>query len=101
MQHDVPRLTAGPPRSVRPPAFRAGFLGGLEKRPLPAYNSIMDAVADKTPPVWLVESLERSEAQIAAGQTVPLDPVLDRLRASIARMNGKPQRPAPKTTRKA
>jgi len=31
-------------------------------------------------------SLARSEAQIAAGQTVPLEPVLDRLRASIARM---------------
>ncbi len=30
--------------------------------------------------------LARSEAQIAAGQTVPLEPVLDRLRSSIARM---------------
>ncbi len=45
----------------------------------------MNAV-DKTPPRWLVEVLERSEAQIAAGQTVPMEPVLDRLRASIARM---------------
>ena len=101
MQHDVPRLTAGPPRSVRPPAFRAGFLGGLEKRPLPAYNSIMDAVADKTPPVWLVESLERSEAQIAAGQMVPLEPVLDQLRASIARIRGKRRQTEPRTARKA
>jgi hypothetical protein len=61
----------------------------------------MDAVADKTPPGWLAESLERSEAQIAAGQTVPLEPVLDRLRASIARMKGKQPRPEPKTARKA
>jgi hypothetical protein len=35
---------------------------------------------DKIPPDWLTQSLERSEAQIAAGQTVPLEPVLDRLR---------------------
>ena len=46
----------------------------------------MDAIADKTPPDWITESLDRSEAQIEAGQTVPLEPVLDRLRASIARM---------------
>ena len=77
------------------------FKGGLKKRSLPAYSRIMDAVADKVPPGWLVESLERSEAQIAAGRTVPLEPVLDRLRASIARMKGKPQRPAPQTARKA
>jgi hypothetical protein len=40
-------------------------------------------------PDWLVESLARSEAQIATGQTVPLEPVLDRLRASIDRMRGR------------
>ena len=34
----------------------------------------------------ITASLDRSEAQIAAGQTVPIDPVLERLRASIARM---------------
>ena len=61
----------------------------------------MDAVPDKTPPGWLAESLERSEAQIAAGQTVPLEPILDRLRASIARMKGKQQTPAPRITDKA
>ena len=60
----------------------------------------MDAIADKTPPEWLVESLERSEAQIAAGQTVPLEPVLDRLRASIARMTAR-QQAEPKTAHKA
>jgi hypothetical protein len=61
----------------------------------------MDATADKPPPSWLVESLERSEAQIAAGQTVPLEPLLDRLRASIARMRGKRPQAEPRTARKA
>ena len=46
----------------------------------------MEDAADTPSPDWLIASLERSEAQIAAGQTVPLEPVLDRLRASIARM---------------
>jgi hypothetical protein len=44
----------------------------------------MGTIADKTPPGWVTESLERSEAQIDFGQTVALEPVLDRLRASIA-----------------
>ena len=37
-------------------------------------------------------------AQIAEGQTVPLEPVLDRLRVSIARMEAdeKPKGPSPK-----
>ena len=47
---------------------------------------MMDTIADKTPPGWVTEALDRSETQIASGQTVPLEPVLDRLRASIARM---------------
>jgi hypothetical protein len=46
----------------------------------------MDNVPENTPPDWMLKSLERSEAQIEAGDIVPLDPVLDRLRASIARM---------------
>ena len=46
----------------------------------------MDTTTDKNPPGWLIESLERSEAQIQSRQTVPLAPVLNRLRASIARM---------------
>jgi hypothetical protein len=57
----------------------------------------MDSVADKRPPGWLTESLERSEAQIAAGQTVPMDPVLARLRASIARMRAKGAPAQPET----
>jgi hypothetical protein len=34
-------------------------------------------------------ALARSEAQLAAGQTVPLEPILARLRASIARMEAR------------
>jgi hypothetical protein len=37
-------------------------------------------------PESITASLDRAEAQIAAGHMVPLEPVLDRLRASIARM---------------
>jgi len=51
------------------------------------YNSLMNYVAPEKPiPESIAASLARSEAQIAAGQTVPLEPVFDRLRASIARM---------------
>lgn len=48
------------------------------------------ALTDAVPvPAGWVESLERSEAQLARGETVPLEPVLDRLRATIARMEAK------------
>ena len=36
-------------------------------------------------PPQLCDPLARSKAQIEAGETVPLEPVLDRLRASAAR----------------
>jgi hypothetical protein len=52
--------------------------------------------ADKPVPESIAASLARSEAQIAAGQTVPLEPVLDRLRASIARMQAD-EKPEPLT----
>lgn len=45
-------------------------------------NSAKRAAA---PPEWL-ESLASSKAQIAAGQTVPLLPILDRLRAAAERL---------------
>jgi hypothetical protein len=44
--------------------------------------------ARKAPADWL-ESLERSEAQLACRETVPLEPVLDLMRASIDRMEAK------------
>jgi hypothetical protein len=37
-------------------------------------------------PDWLVKQLEESEAEIEAGHAVPLEPFLERLRESIARM---------------
>jgi len=44
------------------------------------------ASPDEPVPESIAASLTRSEAQIAAGQIVPLEPVLDRLRSSIDRM---------------
>jgi hypothetical protein len=63
------------------------------------YDKPMNYTApDKPVPESIAASLARSEAQIAAGRTVPLEPVLDRLRASIARMQAgeKPKTPSPK-----
>ena len=54
----------------------------------------------EAPAAWL-EALARGEAQIASGQTVPLEPVLDRLRARIARMKENTKRVEPKTAREA
>ena len=51
---------------------------------------------DKPVPESIAASLARSEAQLAAGKTVPLEPVLDRLRASVARMQAD-EKPAPLT----
>lgn len=66
-----------------------------------AHNRVMDATTDKMPPGWVTEALKRSEAEIEAGQAVPLEPVLDRLRASIARMKSGQKWAEPKTARKA
>jgi hypothetical protein len=42
---------------------------------------------ERTPaPAGWVESLERSRREIDAGQTMPLEPVLDRLRKSLAEL---------------
>ncbi len=49
-------------------------------------NSTMNYTSPKAVPESIAASLARSEAQDAAGQNVPLEPMLDRLRASIARM---------------
>jgi hypothetical protein len=51
----------------------------------------MDAIEDNTPRDWL-DSLARGKAEIEAGKTVPLEPFLDRLRASIARMKASQQK---------
>lgn len=46
----------------------------------------MDVKSPQIAPDWLVTQLEESEAEIAAGHAVPLEPFLERLRESIARM---------------
>jgi hypothetical protein len=52
---------------------------------------------EKRVPESIAASLARSEAQIAAGQTVPLKPALDRLGASIERMQkAEGEKPTPK-----
>jgi hypothetical protein len=53
---------------------------------------------DRPVPESIAASLARSEAQIAAGQSAPSEPVLKRLRASIARMRAdkEPKTPSPK-----
>ena len=81
-------------RSGWTPVFASPAEGFLWYDPPMNYMS-----PDKPVPESIAASLARSEAQIAAGQTVPLEPVLDRLRSSIARMQAndeKPKTPPPK-----
>lgn len=55
------------------------------------YHRFMDHDENAPRPIpagWL-EALERSEADLAAGRTVPLEPVLARLRESIKRMEAR------------
>ncbi len=55
------------------------------------YRPAMDHDNDtpRLPPADWLESLERSEADLAAGRTVPLEPVLERMRDSIKRMEAR------------
>eukprot|EP01037_Dinobryon_pediforme_P017868 gene17868-18097_t len=69
------------------PREKAGL--GQKVRPCAIISSMN--YAPKPVPESITASLARSEAQIAAGQTVPLEPVLDRLRSSIARMQADEQ----------
>ena len=48
-----------------------------------------DDTAPRPAPVGWFESLERSEADLVAGRTVPLEPVLERMRDSIKRMEAR------------
>ena len=58
--------------------------GPLESSQRKDYHQAMSSTADRaTVPAGWRESLERSKAQIAAGVTVPLIPILERLRASL------------------
>ena len=50
----------------------------------------MDVVEDNTPAGWIA-SLAQSKAHVEAGPIEPLEPILDQLRASIARMKARRQ----------
>jgi len=54
----------------------------------------MDEMSDSTPRLW-AELLDRSAADAAAGRIVSFEPVLNRLRASIARMEAKQKQNPP------
>jgi len=61
----------------------------------------MDTEIESAPPTWLVDSLDRSESEIGAGESLPMEPVLDRLRASIDRMRNGVARPERRRKRQA
>jgi hypothetical protein len=58
----------------------------------------IDMIEDNIPGGWLA-FLAQSRADVEAGQVEPLEPIVDELRASIARMQARPTRdsrvPAP------
>jgi len=54
--------------------------------PPPTFRHMSSEAGSTKPPAAWQASLARSKAQIAAGQSVPLLPVLDRLRASAERL---------------
>ena len=64
----------------------------LEMGRATAYYPIMDDTTPRPPAGWL-ESLERSEAELAAGQTVPMETVMRKLRESAARLEKKRKPP--------
>jgi hypothetical protein len=78
---------------ARNPGCRLPSLGGqgrkatLEPIALAAYDVVMsERPSQPSSPADWRDSLARSKAQIAAGESVPLLPVLDRLRASAERL---------------
>jgi hypothetical protein len=63
---------------------------GWNKVDFPLIVDGMDVIEDNTPEGW-VASLAQSKAEVEAGKAVPLEPVLDRIRARIARMKARRQ----------
>jgi hypothetical protein len=55
-----------------------------------------DIVGTRPPPPDWIEALARSDAQVAAGQAVPSGLVRQRLRDSIARLEGRPEGDSPR-----
>jgi hypothetical protein len=62
-----------------------------------AYHLVMDTTKRHAPAGWL-ESLEISEAELAAGKTVPAEPIFRRLQESIEQLE-KAQAPTPRRRR--
>jgi hypothetical protein len=56
---------------------------------------------EASPPAGWLESLMRSKAQIEAGEIVPMEPFIARLRASISRMEARRRKQPKRSTRKA
>lgn len=63
----------------------------LESHPILVYNSQMNVVPDNTPPADWVEALDRGLADIEAGKVVPMEPVLNRGRSLLARLEAQLQ----------
>jgi hypothetical protein len=57
--------------------------------------------SDDQPPLTWTDSLTRGKAQLEAGETVPLEPFMERLRSSIARMKARRDEHEAKVTRRA
>ena len=66
--------------------------GSLERQSMIAYLRPMDK-PDAHPPAGWLESLARSEAALAAGQTVSMEAVREGLRQSAARLASKRKKP--------
>jgi hypothetical protein len=61
----------------------------------------MDGIVDKAPAAEWVEALDRSLADIQAARVVPMEPVLARGRAAIARLEARRQGEDKRTAREA
>jgi len=85
-RQELPRAARGLAKVV---AFDVQI--GLLDMILMPYRRAMDHHNDtpRPPPAGWLEALERSEADLAAGRTVPLEPALERMRDSIKRMEAR------------
>jgi hypothetical protein len=80
--------SAGTGVRVAAPSSVQGFDDGSWKARVfqPILLFMADTPTSPVAPAGWLESLERSKAQIAAGESVPLVPILDRLRTSAERL---------------
>ena len=72
----------------------AGMPGGafcVQSAPMTGYDARMDTLPEKTPEQRIAEALARSEAQVAAGETVPLEPALQAVAGEHRARDGRPK----------